>query len=148
MAARRMPSTAAHPDSDTLVLAEGPGIRAAEFARSSDLNPTGKRIYELLRTEQARLTDDIVETTGLNSSEVLATLFDLERKGIIRQLPGKQFTKVVLYVGEGRSTAASARCIGRKPSRIRNWALAARRYTYKGSEKDTLRSTGPSSGSN
>jgi len=33
--------------------------------------------------------DDIVERSGLNSSEVLATLFDLEMKGIIRQLPGK-----------------------------------------------------------
>jgi hypothetical protein len=32
----------------------------------------------------------------LNSSEVLATLFDLEMKGIIRQLPGKQFSKVLL----------------------------------------------------
>jgi len=27
---------------------------------------------------------------------VLATLFDLEMKGIIRQLPGKQFSKVLL----------------------------------------------------
>ena len=33
---------------------------------------------------------------GLNSSEVLATLFDLEMKGIVRQLPGKQFAKVLL----------------------------------------------------
>ena len=35
-------------------------------------------------------------SSGLNSSEVLATLFTLEMKGIIRQLPGKQFTKVLL----------------------------------------------------
>jgi hypothetical protein len=27
---------------------------------------------------------------------VLATLFDLELKGIVRQLPGKQFLKVLL----------------------------------------------------
>jgi hypothetical protein len=40
--------------------------------------------------------DDLVERSGLNSSEVLATLFDLEMKGIIRQLPGKQFSKVLL----------------------------------------------------
>jgi predicted Rossmann fold nucleotide-binding protein DprA/Smf involved in DNA uptake len=38
----------------------------------------------------------LVEATGLISSEVLATLFELEMKGIIRQLPGKQFTKVLL----------------------------------------------------
>jgi len=40
--------------------------------------------------------DDIVERSGLNSSEVLATLFTLEMKGTIRQLPGKQFSKVLL----------------------------------------------------
>jgi len=37
-----------------------------------------------------------VENTGLNSSDVLATLFDLEMKGFIRQLPGKLFGKVLL----------------------------------------------------
>jgi DNA-binding IclR family transcriptional regulator len=35
---------------------------------------------------------DIVENTGLNSSGVLATLFDLEVKGFVRQLPGKLFS--------------------------------------------------------
>jgi DNA processing protein len=60
------------------------------------LNPTEKRVYELLSAKEPRHIDDIVETTGLNSSEVLATLFELEMKGIIRQLPGKQFTKVLL----------------------------------------------------
>jgi DNA processing protein len=60
------------------------------------LNPTEKMVYELLSAEEPRHIDDIVETTGLNSSEVLATLFELEMKGIIRQLPGKQFTKVLL----------------------------------------------------
>jgi predicted Rossmann fold nucleotide-binding protein DprA/Smf involved in DNA uptake len=38
----------------------------------------------------------LVETSGLTSSEVLATLFDLEMKGMVRQLPGKQFLKVLL----------------------------------------------------
>jgi len=40
--------------------------------------------------------DDLVETSGLNSSEVLATLFSLETKGIVRQLPRKQLNKVRL----------------------------------------------------
>jgi predicted Rossmann fold nucleotide-binding protein DprA/Smf involved in DNA uptake len=40
--------------------------------------------------------DDIVETSGLNSSVVLATLFDLEMKEMVRQIPGKQFSKVLL----------------------------------------------------
>ena len=33
---------------------------------------------------------------GLSSSEVLAALFDLEMKSVVRQLPGKQFLKVLL----------------------------------------------------
>jgi hypothetical protein len=37
-----------------------------------------------------------VETTGLNSSAVLATLFEMEMKGLVRQLSGKQFSKVLL----------------------------------------------------
>jgi predicted Rossmann fold nucleotide-binding protein DprA/Smf involved in DNA uptake len=40
--------------------------------------------------------DDIEERSGLNSAEVLATLFDLERKGIVRQMFGKQFTGALL----------------------------------------------------
>jgi hypothetical protein len=38
----------------------------------------------------------LLETRGLNSSAVLATLFTLQRKGIVQQLPGKQFGKVLL----------------------------------------------------
>jgi DNA processing protein len=60
------------------------------------LTPIEKKLYQLLSAEGPRHIDDLVETTGLNSSEVLATLFDLEMKGIIRQLPGKQFAKVLL----------------------------------------------------
>ena len=60
------------------------------------LNPTAKKIYALLSTEDTRHIDDIVETTGLNSSAVLATLFEMEMKGLVRQLPGKQFSKVLL----------------------------------------------------
>ena len=51
---------------------------------------------ELLTAEEPKHIDGIVECSGLNSSVVLATLFDLEMKGIIRQLPGKQFSKVLL----------------------------------------------------
>jgi predicted Rossmann fold nucleotide-binding protein DprA/Smf involved in DNA uptake len=40
--------------------------------------------------------DEILELSGMTSSEVLAALFDLEMKGVVRQLPGKQFLKVLL----------------------------------------------------
>lgn len=55
-----------------------------------------KRSFTLLSAEEPVPIDEIVERSGLNSSEVLATLFTLEMKGIVRQLPGKQFCKVLL----------------------------------------------------
>jgi predicted Rossmann fold nucleotide-binding protein DprA/Smf involved in DNA uptake len=60
------------------------------------LSPTEKKIYELLSAEESRPIDNFVETSGLNSNEVLATLFTLELKGIVRQLPRKQFNRVLL----------------------------------------------------
>ncbi len=51
----------------------------------------------MLSAAEAQPIDYLVETSGLNSSEVLATLFILEMKGIVRQLPGKQFTKLLLW---------------------------------------------------
>ena len=59
------------------------------------LNDSERKIYALLSVDETQPIDYLVETTGLNSSEVLATLFNLEMKGIVRQLPGKQFTKVL-----------------------------------------------------
>ena len=49
----------------------------------------------MLSAEEPMHVDDIVERSSLNSCEVLATLFDQEMKDIIRQLPGKQFSKVL-----------------------------------------------------
>jgi len=60
------------------------------------LSPTEKKTYEPLSAQQWPPVEELVETSGLNSSAVLATLFSLERKGILQQLPGKQFNKVLL----------------------------------------------------
>jgi DNA processing protein len=60
------------------------------------LAPAEKPLYSLLSVDEARHVDDLVENSGLSSSEVLAALFDLELKGVVRQLPGKQFLKVLL----------------------------------------------------
>jgi len=61
-----------------------------------DLAPTERPLYELLSLDESRHVDELVELSGLTSSEVLAALFDLELKGVVRQLPGKQFLKVLL----------------------------------------------------
>jgi DNA processing protein len=68
--------------------------RAALIKES--LGPIERPLYGLLSLDEARHVDELVENSGLTSSEVLAALFDMELKGVIRQLPGKQFVKVLL----------------------------------------------------
>src|SRR5215831_3069155 len=51
----------------------------------SQLTASGRVLYELLGTDDAKPIDDLVELSGLTSSEVLASLFDLEMKGVVRQ---------------------------------------------------------------
>ena len=63
---------------------------------ASALTASQKRIYDLLSADESKHIDDIVEQSSLNSSEVLATLFELEMKGLVRQSPGKLFSKVLL----------------------------------------------------
>jgi DNA processing protein len=63
---------------------------------AASLHGSEKKLYELLSADEPRHMDDVVERSGLNSSELLATLFNLEMKGIIRQLPGKEFSKSLL----------------------------------------------------
>jgi DNA processing protein len=60
------------------------------------LSPSERVLYDLLGVDEARHVDELVTTSGLTSSEVLAALFELEMKGVVRQLPGKQFLKVLL----------------------------------------------------
>ncbi len=79
-----------------LLQAEKPEAEQRNLLAAAALEGAEKKLYELLSAEQPVHIDDIVERSSLNSSEVLATLFDLEMKGIIRQLPGKQFSKVLL----------------------------------------------------
>jgi DNA processing protein len=61
-----------------------------------NLGPSERVLYELLAQDEALAIDDLMEKSRLTSSEVLAALFDLELKGVVRQLPGKQFLKVLL----------------------------------------------------
>jgi DNA processing protein len=63
------------------------GERASLVTES--LQGSQRLLYELLGLDEARHIDELVERSGLNSSETLATLFELEMKGYIRQLPGK-----------------------------------------------------------
>jgi DprA winged helix domain len=73
-----------------------PAAKNEGCSRRQALRPSERPIYDLLSTDAARHVDELFEKSGLTSSEALATLFDLERKGVVRQLPGKQFLKVLL----------------------------------------------------
>jgi predicted Rossmann fold nucleotide-binding protein DprA/Smf involved in DNA uptake len=63
---------------------------------SEALNKSEKTIFLLLDIDAPTPRDDVVERSGLHSSEVLATLFNLEMKSMVRQWPGKRFSKVML----------------------------------------------------
>jgi DNA processing protein len=85
----------------TPVRAELLPVETASAAESAELvlqglSPTERPLYELLSLDESRHVDELVELSWLASSEVLAALFDLELKGVIRQLPEKQFLKVLL----------------------------------------------------
>jgi DNA processing protein len=60
------------------------------------LSPVEKKIFGLLSTDEATHVDELVEKAELNSSEVLAALCEMEMKGIVRQMPGKRFIKILL----------------------------------------------------
>jgi DNA processing protein len=60
-----------------------------------DLAPAEGTLHHLLAEDESRRAEDLVELSGLTSCEVLAAQFDLEMKGVVRQLPGKQFLKAL-----------------------------------------------------
>jgi DNA processing protein len=74
------------------------GTTSAERASliETTLSPVEMKIFGLLGTDDAVHVDELVEMAELNSSEVLAALCEMEMKGIVRQMPGKQFIKVLL----------------------------------------------------
>jgi len=75
---------------------ESPGAEERTALFQSSLVGAESTLYAMLNTDEPRHVDELVERSGLNSSEVLATLFMLEMKGIIRQMPGKQFVRVLV----------------------------------------------------
>ncbi len=68
--------------------------RASLFTAA--LSPLEKKIFGLLSEDESIHIDELVEKAELTSSEVLAALCEMEMKGIVRQMPGKQFFKVLL----------------------------------------------------
>ena len=68
--------------------------RASLFEQQ--LSASEKKLFSMIRIEEPVHVDELVEGTGLSSSETLAALCEMEMRGIIRQMPGKQFVRVLL----------------------------------------------------
>jgi predicted Rossmann fold nucleotide-binding protein DprA/Smf involved in DNA uptake len=79
-----------------LVQAEPVEAEQRNLLLTEGLTDSERGLYAPSSAEEAQPIDYLVETTGLNSSEVLATLFTMAMKGMVGQLPGKLFTKVLL----------------------------------------------------
>jgi len=113
----RRDGTAADPVGAALVQAEAAGPEQRNLLVEVSPTDSQKRIYDLFSVEEPRPIDGIVGTSGLNFSEVLATLFDLEGKGMVRQLPGKAVQQGAV-VSEGVSGTRRAKCTQRDVSSI------------------------------
>ncbi len=54
-----------------------------------------RRVLEQLKVDAATHLDDLLDNLGeCSASELIATLFELEMSGLVRQLPGRNFVKV------------------------------------------------------
>ncbi len=67
----------------------------ASLFASDQLSPHERKVYALLKADEAVHIDELVERLGpeISSSEIFAALFELELAGKIRQLPGKNYVR-------------------------------------------------------
>ena len=81
---------------ERLAAAEAAGQAVQEELPLADnLSAAGKKVFGVLKADEAFHVDHLVEAAGLSPGEVLTVLLELEMKGMIRQLPGKNFLRVL-----------------------------------------------------
>src|SRR5438477_6603592 len=75
--------------------AESLGAQTASLFQEPSLSPHEKKIYKVLKADEALHLDEIIEKLEpeLSSSEIFAALFELELAGKVKQLPGKNFVR-------------------------------------------------------
>ena len=71
------------------------GGTASLFGDDGELSPHEKKIFAILKADEATHIDEIVEhlEPEVSSSEIFAALFELELAGKVKQLPGKNFVR-------------------------------------------------------
>lgn len=74
---------------------ESPTGQTASLFEEPSLSPHEKKIYRVLKADEAQHLDEIIEKLEpeLSSSEIFAALFELELSGKVKQLPGKNFVR-------------------------------------------------------
>lgn len=75
--------------------AESTAGQTASLFEEPPLSPHEKKIYRVLKADEAMHLDEIIEKLEpeLSSSEIFAALFELELAGKVKQLPGKNFVR-------------------------------------------------------
>lgn len=70
-----------------------PPLPSENIAVNVEFNLFEEKIYSVLSGDQTHI-DEIAARTGLGTGEVLSNLLSLEFKGVIRQFPGKMFSRI------------------------------------------------------
>ena len=72
-----------------------PGQASLLTGTGPELSSTARRILEVLPVDASVHLDDLIEKVeDTSTSELIATLFELEMLGLVKQMPGKNFVKV------------------------------------------------------
>ena len=72
-----------------------PGQASLLSGAGPELSGSARRILECLPVDSSVHLDDLLEKVeDTSTSELIATLFELEMLGLVKQMPGKNFVKV------------------------------------------------------
>ncbi|HSC78077.1 MAG TPA: DNA-processing protein DprA, partial [Candidatus Acidoferrales bacterium] len=80
---------------ERLAAAGSTALEQKELPLAAELSEIERAVFRILKADEALHVDQVVEATALTPSDVLPALFELEMKGLIRQLPGKYFLRVL-----------------------------------------------------
>jgi len=72
---------------------DGRGIRGSGELFGESLTQEQKKVFEVLRVDEALFVDSILDSVPLPQAQVMQVLLELEMRGLVRQLPGKNFIR-------------------------------------------------------
>lgn len=72
---------------------DGRGIRGSGELFGDSLTQEQKKVFEVLRVDEALFVDSILDSVPLPQAQVMQVLLELEMNGLVRQLPGKNFIR-------------------------------------------------------